>query len=52
MLGIERAKQKSEQLSNALRNSRVKREEEDKDFISNLETSQKNCLDKERKSWV
>jgi hypothetical protein len=35
-LGIERAKLKSEELSNALRNSRVKREEDDKDFIVNL----------------
>lgn len=42
---------KSEQLSKDLRESRVKRQEEDKSFMIELERSQNACLEKEKSAW-
>ena len=42
---------KSQELSNGLRDSRLKREAENKEFIVKLEETHKTTLDKERTSW-
>lgn len=45
---LERTKKKSETLEENLRNSRQRQIEDEKNFIQDIEKSQKECLDKEK----
>ena len=45
---IERTRQKSTTLEDSLRNSRVKQQQDDKEFIERMQKSQQQCQEKEK----
>jgi hypothetical protein len=50
-VGLERTTAKSQQLESSLRDSRQKRESDQKEFLSDLKSKQEGCLEKEKLMW-